>query len=355
MGRMFRERRNHRWVRYGTPWAEALADELAGQGARRAVVVVSPRRTTQGRVVCHAAGDRAAGVLGLARQHVPREVVDQAIADLDARDADAVIAVGGGSSIGLAKAVQLHRRRAFIALPTTYSGSEMTSIYGVRTGDHKDVGRDPAVAPDVVIYDPALTVDLPLAISVTSLFNAMAHAVDALYASGCTDEVATMAETSVAELARALRALASTPADPGARDDALHGAYLAGAILGQAGMALHHKLAHVLGGTFDLPHAATHTVILPHVVRFNQRAAPAATAILARALAHPDPAAALTALAADVGAPRDLGAIGLTADQARRAADHLATLEYDNPRQGTADELFALIDGARTGDLGDPS
>jgi maleylacetate reductase len=347
--RSFRETRNDRVVRYGTPWRDALADELDRAGAHRVAVLVSPRRRDQGREVCDAIGDRAAGVVALSRQHVPREVVDRAAAELSDLTADAIVAVGGGSAIGLGKAVQLATRRIFICIPTTYSGSEMTSIYGIREGGSKQVGRDPRVAPTAVVYDPELTRALPLATSVVSLFNAMAHPVDTLYASTTTPEIEQLAEQSVRELAAAIGRIAQAPDDLSVRDDALHGAYLAGAILGRAGMALHHKLAHVVGGGFDLPHATTHTVLLPHVVAFNAGAAPRATDLLRRALGADDPAAALIRLQRAAGAPTDLASVGMTAEQAREAARRVAAADYDNPRKASEQELAALIEAARTG------
>lgn len=347
----FEEVRNQRRVIFGAPALGAVVRAITERDARAVALVVSPRGTDLARAYVHALGARGAGIIPLARQHVPAETVTEAAAQVRALGADSIVAIGGGSPIGLGKALRLEPTidvtRAFIAVPTTYAGSEMTSIYGIREGGAKRVGTDARVAPDVVIYDPALTAALPASIAIPSLFNALAHAVDALYAPGATPALAAHAERAIAALGTAL-------GSPLAGDDALYGAYLAASILGgdggSSGMALHHKLAHVVAGTFELPHAETHAILLPHVIAFNHAAAPAVTALCARALSCADPAGELYDRAARAGLPLSLGALGLTNDRAREAAATVAAADYANVWRPDEAALIALLDRARRGE-----
>ncbi len=334
-------------VVFGRPWSSELPSCLSG--AVRPAVLCSPGRAQDAEVVAAALGS-GASVIPLARQHVPAEVVSAAAAQLARERVDAIVAFGGGSAIGLAKALQLDERdRRFAALPTTYSGSEMTSLYGIREGGTKRVGRSERVRPQVVVYDPELTIDLPVATSVVSLFNAMAHAVDALYARDPAPGVNAMAAEALAGLAGAIRDIPAAPRDLGVRRRAQLGAHLAGTILGTSGMALHHKLAHILGGELDLPHAETHTAILPHVIAFNAPSAPEATHTIAAALGTDDPAGFVFDLARAAGAPTALGSLGMTVEGAAQVAASLAAAIYDNPRKPTSGEIDQLLSAIRTG------
>lgn len=347
----FDEVRNQRRVLFGFPAIATVARAAAERGARRVALVVSPRGAAAAGAYLEALGTRAAGVIALARQHVPADTVAEAAAKVRELGADSIVAVGGGSPIGLGKALRLEPSidltRAFIAVPTTYAGSEMTSIYGIREDGVKRVGVDPRVAPDVVVYDPALSARLPESISLPSLFNALAHAIDALYAPGASPALAAHAERAISAVGAALMRI-------DASEDALYGAYLAASILGgdggSTGMALEHKLAHVLAGTFELPHANTHAVLLPHVIAFNHAAAPEVTALCARALSCADPAGHLYDRAARGSLPMSLGALGLTVHQARRAADTVAAAPIANAWQPTRSNLADLLERAQRGD-----
>ncbi|HUH01831.1 MAG TPA: iron-containing alcohol dehydrogenase [Kofleriaceae bacterium] len=347
----FEEVRNQRRVLFGFSARDAVARTAAERDARRVALVVSPRGAAAASTYLEALGNRAGGVIALARPHVPAEAVAEAVARVRELGADSIVAVGGGSPIGLGKALRLDPSidltRAFIAVPTTYAGSEMTSIYGIREGGTKRVGIDPRVAPDVVIYDPALTAGLPTALAVASLFNALAHAVDSLYAPGATPLLAAHAERAIATVGAAL-------SRPDAIEDALFGAYLASAILGgdggSTGMALQHKLAHVVAGTFELPHAETHAVLLPHVIAFNHAAAPEVTALCGRALSCADPAGHLYDRAARAALPMSLGALGLTLAQAHQAAATIAAAPVANVWQPTRSNLAELLERAHRGD-----
>jgi alcohol dehydrogenase class IV len=267
------------------------------------------------------------------------------------RHADAVVAVGGGSTTGLGKAIALRTDLPQIVLPTTYAGSEMTPILGETKDGVKTTQRTPKVLPEVVIYDVDLTLTLPVGLTATSGMNAIAHAVEALYAKDGNPIVSLMAEEGIAALARALPRIVTEPGDQEARSDALYGAWLCGVCLGAVGMALHHKLCHTLGGTFDLPHAETHTIVLPHATAYNAPAAPEAMARIARALGAEDAAGGLYDLAVRIGAPRSLAAIGMPESGLDRAADLAVTNPYWNPRPIERPGIRQLLQDAYEGRL----
>ena len=325
--------------------------ELERLGWRRVMVLVTQRGRADGEELAAALGDRAAGVFAEARLHVPVEVVARARQEAARLAADATVSLGGGSTVGLGKALALDPGLPQLAIATTYSGSEMTPVWGVTEAGVKQVGRDPRVLPSVVVYDPLLTRGLPARVTAASAMNAIAHCVEALYSVDANPLTSLGAEEAIRALAAGARAAVGAPDDVDARSLALYGAYLAGTALAACGMALHHKLCHVLGGSFDLPHAETHAIVLPHVVRFNQPGAPEAIARVARALGAGDAAAALFDLLAELGLPRRLDAIGLRADDLPRAADLVAQKSYPNPRPVTRDDALALLGDALVGRL----
>jgi maleylacetate reductase len=294
-------------------------------------------------------GPLAVGVFAGARMHVPVATVDAAIEAALAVDADGCVAVGGGSTVGLGKALALRRGLPVVAVPTTYAGSEMTPIWGLTENARKRTGRDRAVLPRAVLYDPQLTLALPVPVSVNSGLNAMAHAVEALYAPDGSPVVAAMAEQGARDLAAALPVLRRRPEDLDARAAALQGAWLCGACLGATTMGLHHKLCHVLGGLLDLPHAETHAVMLPYVAAFNLPAAPDARAALARALDADDPVRALARLEDELGAPRTLRGLGVRHEDLARVAEEVLAAPYANPRPVGRAELDELLELAWSG------
>ncbi|WP_042416550.1 maleylacetate reductase [Streptacidiphilus anmyonensis] len=341
-------------VVFGPGALASLRTETERLGLRRVTVLSTPGQ--------RGLADRAAALLGAlavdvfagARMHVPVATVAAAAEAVRAADADGCVAVGGGSTVGLAKALALRHGLPFVAVPTTYAGSEMTPIWGLTENARKQTGRDRAVLPRTVLYDPELTLKLPVPVSVTSGLNAMAHAVEALYAPDGSPVVAAMAEQGVRDLAAALPELTRGPEDLDARTAALQGAWLCGACLGTTTMGLHHKLAHVLGGLLDLPHADTHAVILPYVAAFNLPSAPDARAALARALggdaaADKDPTRALARLAERLGAPRTLRELGVRHEDLRRVADEVLAAPYANPRPVGRAELDGLLERAWSG------
>ncbi len=337
-------------VVFGEGSLERLPAELEGMGLRRVLVLSTPGQRALGERVLAAIGARGAGLHAEARMHVPAALAEAATARAAERGADAVLAVGGGSAIGLGKAVALSSGLPVLALPTTYSGSENTTIWGLTRDGAKSTGRDPRVLPRLVVYDPLLTLDLPPGISAVSGLNAIAHAVEVLYAPDGTPVTALMAEEGIRALAAALPRILAAPRDPAPRAEALMGAWLCGTVLGQVTMGLHHKLCHALGGGFDLPHAETHAVILPHAAAFNAPAAPEAMARIARALGAREAAGGLWALARRLGVPSSLAALGLREVDLPRAVALATASPYANPRPVTEAGIAALLARALHGE-----
>jgi maleylacetate reductase len=346
-------------VVFGAGSLAQLPDEVAALGLTRVLVLCSPEQEDTGRAVAAALGERAAGVLPEARMHVPIEVAHRARDRAAELGADGCVAVGGGSAIGLGKAIALEHELPVIAIPTTYAGSEMTPVWGLTEGGQKRTGRDVRVLPRSVLYDAELTLTLPAGMSVASGLNAVAHAVEGLYAPDATPIISLMAEEGTRALAAALPRIVADGGDLEARAEAQYGAWLCGAVLAATTMSLHHKLCHTLGGTLDLPHAQTHTVVLPHALAYNQPAAPDAVAALSRALGGTsDPARELWELAGRLDAPRSLAELGMQEGDISRIAE-LAVAEgggssYRNPRPVTRDGVEALLRAAWAGDAPTP-
>ena len=334
-----------------------LVREIDALGATRALILSTPEQRASAERVADLLGPRAAGLFAKAVMHVPIETAREARDEARRLGADCAVAIGGGSTTGLGKAIALASGLPIVAIPTTYAGSEMTSIYGITEGGLKKTGRDPRVLPRTVIYDPELSRSLPLALSITSGVNAIAHAAEGLYAHDGNPITMLMAEEGIRAMATALRVLRDDPHDLAARGDALYGAWLCGSVLGAVSMGLHHKLCHTLGGTFDLPHADVHTVVLPHALAYNAGRAPQAMRRIARALDAPDAATGLQRLAATLGAPTSLRGIGMTEDGLDRAADLAVSQPYPNPRPLERRAIRAMLqrafDGASPQDDGD--
>lgn len=335
-------------VVFGAGTASRLGDELEALGVNRAAIVTTPGQAKLGADFAIHAGQRSVGVLPLAVMHVPVEVAAEAVTRAIGMGADGLVAVGGGSAIGLAKAIAHAIGLPILAVPTTYSGSEMTPVVGTTDAGEKRTVRDERVRPRTVIYDPGLTLNLPIAVSMTSGLNGMAHAVEALYAREANPLTALMAEEAIRALAQGLPAIHAAPRDAEARATTLFGAWLSGFVLAHVGMALHHKLCHVLGGSFSLPHAETHSVILAHAVAYTR---PAAEMALRRAdiALGGDAATYLFELTGRLGAPRALRDIGMREADLDRAADLAVATPYWNPRPVERAGIRTLLDNAYFG------
>ena len=333
-------------VVFGAGSLKQLAREVELLGAKRALVLSTPEQEAQALEVARLLGGRSAGIFAKAVMHVPIETARAARDEAVRVGADCAIAIGGGSTTGLGKAIALESPLPIIAIPTTYAGSEMTTIYGITEGGQKKTGRDARVLPRTVIYDPELTLGLPTALSATSGMNAIAHSVEALYAVDSNPVISLFAEEGIRALAAGLPKVMANPRDVDARADSLYGAWLCGMALNGCSMALHHKLCHTLGGSFNLPHAETHTVVLPHALAYNAAAAPEAMRRIARALGTADAVIGLIDLEARLGTPTSLEQIGMPADGLDRAADIAAAAPYPNPRALDRAAIRALLEDA---------
>ena len=336
-------------VIFGAGSLQQLGAEIEALGARKALVLSTPEQRESAERVASLLGARAAGVFDRAVMHVPIETAREARAVAARLGADCAIAIGGGSTIGLGKAIALESGLAILAIPTTYAGSEMTSIFGITEGGMKKTGRDDKVLARTVIYDPELTTTLPRTMSVTSGINAIAHAAEGFYSASSNPILDLMAQEGIRALGRALPAIVKAPQGMQGRSDALYGAWLCGTVLASADMALHHKLCHTLGGSFNLPHAETHTIVLPHALAYNAPAAPEAVARVGRALGGASGPQAVYDLARDNGAPVALRDIGMKEADLDRACDIAMRNQYPNPRPLERIALRQLLQDAFEG------
>ena len=329
-------------VIFGAGSLQCLEREISLLGAQRALILCMPEQQDLAEQIAKILGARTAGIYPKAVMHVPAEVAADAVAEAARVGADCALAVGGGSTTGLGKAIALQSGLAILAIPTTYAGSEMTPIYGITEAGLKKTGRDPRVLPRTVIYDPELSVSLPVGLSVTSAMNAIAHAAEGLYAQDSNPIMDLMAEEGIRSLAMAIPKIRANSADISARSSALYGAWLCGTVLGNVGMALHHKLCHALGGSFNLPHAEVHTVILPHAMAFNAAAAPQAMQKISRALGGVPAAQGLYELSRQNGAPVALRELGMKSEDLDSVVQLALQNPYWNPRPIAPENSVAL-------------
>jgi maleylacetate reductase len=330
-----------------------LAGEVDRLGVSRLLVIATGHERPLAEELAAVLGDRVVGVFTDVRPHVPVAVAERARAAAHEARADALLSIGGGSTTGTAKAVALETALPVIAVPTTYAGSEVTPVWGMTDERRKTTGTDLRVLPRVVVYDPDLTVTLPPAITGPSAMNAIAHCVEAFYAPGANPITALVAEEGIRALAAGAPVAVQRPEDPSGRGETLYGAYLAGAAFAVAGSGLHHKVCHVLGGAYDLPHAELHTVVLPQVVAFQAPALPQIMARVARALGERGrrgAAAGLHDLAVAIGAPTALRDIGMREEDLDKAVQLvLEKAPADNPRPVSEDNLRQLLRDAFSG------
>lgn len=336
-------------VVFGTGALASLAREVEQLGATRALVLCTPEQTALAQRVAGLLGERYVGMFPGAVMHVPIEVAREARALAARLGADCAVAVGGGSTIGLGKAIALESPIPIVAVPTTYAGSEMTPIYGITERGEKKTGRSVQVLPRSVIYDPELTLSLPAALSATSGLNAIAHCVEAMYAADANPVTTLMAEDGIRALASGLPEVVARPHDLAARSACLYGAWLAGSVLGSCAVALHHKLCHTLGGMLNLPHAETHAIVLPHAVQYNAAAAPRVMARIATALGSDNAARGLHRLASRLQVPLALEQLGVRHADLARVADQAMRSPYPNPAPLTRDGILHLLENAFVG------
>lgn len=338
-------------VIFGAGRREEVGEELDRLGVNRALVLSTADQSETCATFAAMIGDRLGAIYPGAVMHTPVQVTEAAMHQMKQMNCDGILSVGGGSTIGLGKAIAYRTDLPQLVVPTTYAGSEMTPILGQTEGGVKTTLRSPKVLPETVIYDPELTLTLPDFISGPSGMNAIAHSVEALYAQDANPIISMMAEESIRALGAALPGVMADGSNLAARGDALYGAWLAGACLGSVGMALHHKICHTLGGSFDLPHADVHCLMIAYSAAYNREAAHEAMSRIARALGAEDAASGLYDLLQSVGRVKSLAELGMTEAGLDRAADLAVQNPYYNPRpvtrEGVRDMLQAAFEGRR--------
>jgi maleylacetate reductase len=333
-------------VIFGAGTLRRLPEELDGLGAARVLLLAGDRHAAP---VLDALGDRIVGHFRAVAQHVPLAGAAEARALAADLRPDALLAVGGGSAIGFAKAVALEYEAPTVAVPTTYSGSEMTTIWGLSEGGRKRTGTDPRVRPRIVVYDPELTLGLPPRVSGPSGMNALAHCVEALYGPRANPVTSLLAVEGIRVLHRSLPEVCATPGDLAARTEALYGAHLGGTALATAGTGLHHRTCHVLGGMFGLDHGDTNAVVLGHALAYNAPAIPEALARIECALGRGDAPGAVFDLAAAVQAPTSLAAIGMPAEGIDEATPRVVAEAAGNVRPPEPEGIRRMLDDAFSG------
>lgn len=338
-----------------------LHDEIRELGLHRVLLIATRRDAQLAAQLCSPFADRLVAVFDGVRPHVPAEVAEAVRARAAEVEPDGILSIGGGSATGTAKILALTTGLPIVSVPTTYAGSEMTAVWGMTTRARKETGSDARVLPRSVVYDPDLTRTLPTALAVSSGLNAMAHAVEALWAPNANPVTTLHAVEAAAALAEGLRGVIPDPDESASRRDSsvqtdphehlLYGAYLAASAFAVAGSGLHHKICHALGGAFDLPHAQTHAVMLPHVLAFNAAALSSSDRDrLSRALDSDHCSEGLERLYRHVNAPHSLGEIGLPVTEVDRAVRAVQErLPIANPRPVTPDVVEALIVAAQAG------
>ncbi len=342
--------KNKQKTRFGAGIRHQLPDELAALGCSHALLLSTPQQSDTAMDLAAGLNGHVAGIYSRATMHTPVDVTEDAVCHARDVGADCLVSVGGGSTTGLGKAIALRTDLPQIVIPTTYAGSEATPILGQTEGGVKTTLTDAKVLPEVILYDPELVVSLPSAMTVTSGLNAIAHAAEALYAKDRTEPTSQLAIEGMKAFAQSLPILVNTPDDLPAREASLQGAYACGAVLGSVGMALHHKLCHTLGGSFDLPHAETHAIVLSHAVHFNAQAVPDLLTPVSKIFDGDAPGLALWDFAKSLGAPMALRDLGVAESDLDRATEIALSKPYWNPREITAPGIRALLQNAWSGD-----
>ncbi len=323
--------------------------EIERLNHKKALILSTPHQKAEAEALAAELGGLSAGVFAGAVMHTPTDVTQTALAAFKASGATAVVSLGGGSTTGLGKAIALRSGADQIVIPTTYAGSEMTDILGETANGAKTTKRDAAIRPETVIYDVDLTLTLPVTMTVTSALNAIAHGVEALYAPDRNPIIEQMCIAAFQSFSQALPVVVKDPSNIEARGQVLYGAWLCSTALGYVSMALHHKLCHVLGGSFGMPHAETHAVMIPHTAAFNAVAVPELLKPMSDIFGG-SPGGGLYDFAKSLGAPTSLAELGFAEADIDKAADIATLSPYTNPRPFGHDEIRALLHDAWSGE-----
>lgn len=334
-------------VVFGSKTIGRVSGEVERLGGKQAMVLSTPNQAKEANSLATRLGALSAGTFCEAAMHTPVEVTEKALAAFKQSGADCVVSIGGGSTIGLGKAIASRTGANQIAIPTTYAGSEMTDILGETENGRKTTRRDASIRPETVIYDVDLTLTLPADMTVTSSLNAIAHGVEALYAPDANPVTSLMAIEAMKAFKAGLPLLRNTPHDAEARSLVLYGAWLCSTALGYVAMSLHHKLAHTIGGSFNTPHAETHAILLPHTASFNAVATDALEPM--EDIFDATPGIGLWDFAKAAGAPLRLADLGLSEHDLDKAAEIAVQNSYANPRPFTQDDIRSLLQAAWEG------
>lgn len=335
-------------VIFGPGSINKLPDEINRLGLRAPLLLTTPQQEEQGSDLAKILQDASitpAGTYNNATMHTPSHITEEAMTFIETKSADCVVSIGGGSTIGLGKAISVRTGLPHICIPTTYAGSEMTPILGETQDGKKTTRSDSKILPGTVIYDVNLTMTLPAALSATSGVNAIAHAVEALYSTKKNPIISMLALEGTKALAESLPTIVEDPQNQAAREKAQYGAWLCGVCLGSSSMALHHKLCHTLGGSFNLPHAETHTIVLPHALSYNAPDIPDAMAKLASVLpgSEGDATKGLNVLLEKLKVKRALKDFGMKEEDVDKAADIAVSNQYPNPRALEREKIREII------------
>ncbi|MER8983538.1 MULTISPECIES: maleylacetate reductase [unclassified Mesorhizobium] len=340
-------------VVFGAGTIARVEEEVRRLGHDKVMVLSTPHQMGDAERLAVSLGGLAAGIFAGAVMHTPVEVTEKAVGAFRGSGASAVVSLGGGSTTGLGKAIAVRTGADQVVIPTTYAGSEMTDILGETAAGEKTTRRSPDIRPETVIYDVDLTLSLPVSLTVTSAMNAIAHAMEALYAPDRNPVIVLMCRDAMIAFKDGIPRLIRDPQDRAARTQALYAAWCCSTALGYVSMALHHKLAHVFGGSFDTPHAETHAILLPYTTAFNETAVPDLLRPITRAFGGGSAGGGLWDFAQSVGSPLSLKAIGIEEADLDRAAAIAVKNAYANPRPidpGSIRELLqAAWEGRRPG------
>ncbi|MFS0823912.1 maleylacetate reductase [Bacillus sp. 1P02SD] len=340
-------------VYFGEGVVNKVGECVNDLGLKNFLIITSPGQSGKAvaEKISNELGDRCYGVYPKAIQHVPNEIVEEALTFLQDKEIDGLISIGGGSSVGLAKAIALNTNLPIIAIPTNYSGSELTHVWGITTDGIKTTGRNPVVKPKVVLFDSELTMHMPIKLTVVSAINAMAHCVEALYSENPNPISSIMAGEGIRAIAEGLPKLYENPLDIEARTKVLFGAWLSGTVLDTVPMGVHHRICHTLGGTCNLSHADTHTMILPYAIAYIKDYAPEAIKAIARAIGTEtdDVAGFLFDFIQDLGGPKSLKELGLKEEDIKKAAAVACRKPLTYPRPIDEESIEILIRNAFSG------
>lgn len=342
-------------VIFGAGHRSQVPAEVDRLGKRRVLLIGDGEQVDTVRAVADGLGDRLADTFLEAIRHVPVEVAQQAVAAARTADADLIVSVGGGSCIGTAKMVAKELGLPILAVPTTYSGSEMTPIWAFTENHRKTTGRDHAVVPVAVVYDPELTVSLPASLTANSGMNALAHLTESMYSPTASPISMLIALEGIRSLAVGLPRVIENPSDLEARSLALYGAWLGGWTLGTTTMGVHHAICAAIGGAYNTPHGPTHSAVLPYATMFNAEVANPAMRTIKRALGQanrpaPRSGVGFWELAKDIGAVTSLQELGLPESALDEVTEMVLEAAPENPRPITRAGVRALLEAAYRGE-----